>query len=260
MKAWLTDAIDQVALGEHLAGTSISCGTRFGLIAVDNAVEYMLVAYIKLDRQLVGGHKSGGITKKDWEKAKQNFEDLIDKVCGVEPNLRKYQKEINRYHQLRNDLYHGGIPTTVAQNRVTKYSALARSVLETLYGITFDSREWDDQVASVGQALVSEEAPTPIRRTVSFELEGDIVRVRTSAQPKASDWIALALHGYLTMCGKPPEKDSLEKTIKLSGYPITRKTLNTRISELRGANSVRKDRLQLTAKATSAITKEYSIQ
>ena len=68
MKAWLEDIIDQIALGELLAASSLSCGTRFGLIAVDNAVECMLILYIESHKQMVGGYKAGGIKKPAWEK------------------------------------------------------------------------------------------------------------------------------------------------------------------------------------------------
>ena len=69
MKSWLIDAIDQIALGEYLAESSISCGQRFGLIAVDNSIEFMLIAYVEVFKQIVGGHKRGGINKKGKRRA-----------------------------------------------------------------------------------------------------------------------------------------------------------------------------------------------
>jgi len=114
MKDWLTEIVDQMALGEVLAESSLSCGQRFGLIAVDNAVEFMLIAYVEVHRQLVGGHKAGGISKRDWDDTKRQFPKLLSFVAAQEPNLQPLEAEISRYHDFRNGLYHTGTPVTTS--------------------------------------------------------------------------------------------------------------------------------------------------
>jgi len=260
VRNWLQEVIDQIALGEFLASTSLSCGTRFGLIAIDNSIEFMLIAYVELDRQLVGGHKQGGIPKNDWARIKGGFEDLLDTVCGLEPNLRPHEAEINRFHKLRNGLYHSGTPTTVSASRVERYASLARDVLNILFSISFSSAEWQDHVARLTETLVSTSFSPKIRRSVSFDLVNDIVRFSTSDRPSAAKSIALAIYGYGVLVGTPPDREDLIRSVALSGYPMTREILSARISDLRKDGLIRKDRLQITAKGLRALQKEFLLQ
>jgi hypothetical protein len=257
VKTWLLDAIDQIALGEYLASSPLSCGTRFGLIAVDNSVEFMLIAYVEAFKQLVGGHKAGGISKNEWRQIKRNFEDLLAKVCSLEPNLGQHQHDINRFHVLRNGLYHSGAPTTVSRSRVLEYSGLARDVLDILFSISFTEAEWDAYVSKVGETLVSGKSAANIRRSVSFELADDIVRFSTSDQPSAAKSVALSLYGFGVLVGKQPESQDLLRSVALSGYPMTRKVLSARVSDLRREGWIRKDRFQITAKGLRNLQKEY---
>lgn len=259
MRSWLIDAIDQIALGEYLARSSISCGQRFGLIAVDNAIEFMLIAYVEVYTRLVGGHKSGGISKRDWQNIKRNFEDLLSHVCNLEPNLKKHEDHINRYHNLRNGLYHSGNPTTVSPSRVVKYAKLGREVLSILFSIGFAQNEWEEHVGIVGAALVSSDICPRIRRAVSFELENDLVRYSTEGQPSAKEAICLSLQGYGVLTGGSPDRDALLRSVTLSGYPITQPVLTSRLSDLRRERWIRKRNLQLTAKGLREIRKKYLV-
>lgn len=257
MKGWLRDAIDQIALAEFLAGSSVSCGQRFGLIAVDNSVEFMLIAYVEVDKQIVGGHKPGGITKANWEQTKRGFEDLLSFVCSIEPNLTPLEKEIIRYHNLRNGVYHTGNPMTVSPSRVRKYSDLSREVLAILFSISFDEKEWDVLVSEVGSGLISSDQSPQIKRSVSYEKEETAIRYSTDRQPTAREAVLLASHGFMVLNGHPPERDQLKKSIALSGYPITSEVLSARVSDLRKNEQIRKSSLQVTAKGLKELQKTY---
>jgi len=257
VRAWLRDPIDQIAIGEFLARSKISCGQRFALIAVDNSIEFMLIAYVEAYRQLVGGHKPGGIPKNEWRKIKGGFESLLSKICGLEPDLSQYEDEINRYHNLRNALYHSGSPTTVSSSRVMKYSKIARDVLSILFSIRFDKKEWEDYLSRIGCSLCSPASSPEIRRSVSYEQVNDLVRFSTDSQVSAKEAISLALHGFAILTGATPHRDSLLKSVAMSGYPITSKVLAARLSDLRKQRLIRKKHLQLTAKGLKVLQKKF---
>lgn len=259
MKSWLQDAIDQIALGDFLGASPLSCGTRFGLIAVDNSVEFMLIAYVESYRQLVGGHKQGGIPKNSWQQTKRNFESLLDKVCDLDPNLRQHEDEINRFHRLRNGLYHSGTPTTVSQSRVKEYSKHARQALDVLFSISFSKSEWEEHTSNVGQALTSHSSAPTIKRSVTFDVVNDVVRFSTTDQPSAARSVALSVYGFGILAGKEPERETLLKSTAMSGYPMTNKVQNARISDLRKQGWIRKDRIQITAKGIRELKKQYLI-
>ena len=196
MKDWLVEIIDQVALGEFLASTNLSCGQRFGLIAVDNAIEFMLIAYIEIHKQLVGGHKPGGIPKKDWELTKSKFPTLLQAVVTLELNLKPLETDISRYHNFRNDLYHSGAPLTTSATRVKNYVKIAKSVLNILFAINIDSNEWDAILAGVASSLNGNNELSGVKRQVTYEIVDGLVKFSTATAPTAIEAVALCCHGF----------------------------------------------------------------
>jgi hypothetical protein len=259
MKDWLEDAIDQIALGDFLADSSLSCGQRFGLIAVDNAIEFMLNAYVEVDRQLVGGRKPGSITRKEWADKSSKFPVLVNFVVGLQPNLADLEDEINRRHKFRNDLYHTGLPKTTSAKQVHSHSKLARQVLSTLYGIDPSAEEWPDKVASIGNTLL-EGGPSPtLRHEVTFEKVDDTVRFTCSEQPNARDAIALAIFGFVTRKAEAPDRSQLAKSLALSGNTSSPTVVSNRLSDLRRDKWVKRGELALTAKGRKELAKTYLI-
>lgn len=257
MKDWLVEIVDQIALGEILAHSSISCGQRFGLIAIDNAVEFMLIAYVEIQRQLVGGHKVEGINKKDWDEIKRQFPKLLPFVVGLELNLQALEVEISRYHEFRNGLYHSGTPVTTSASRVANYSKLARDVMRILFGLQFTPDEWNDIVARVGEFLTVGSVTETIKRQVSYEEKEGIVKFITSGLPTAPEAIALCLHGYSVLTGAPPSRPSLAKSLTMSGHPLGEGVINVRLSNLRRARWIQKNALTLAAKGRRELAKKY---
>src|SRR5690606_38005401 len=107
--------------------------------------------------QLVGGHKVGGITKKDWDDTKSKFPKLLSFVASHEVSLQPVETEISRYHDFRNSLYHSGTPVTTSPDRVTKYSELARQVLELLFKISLSTTEWNNILEKTSLSLSKNE-------------------------------------------------------------------------------------------------------
>ena len=257
MRQWLTEAIDQIALGEILAESSLGCGRRFGLIAVDNSIEFMLVAYIEVFRRLVGGQKPGGIKTKEWEKKKRYFADLLSIIVSKEPRLSQHEDEINRYHDLRNDLYHTGRPRTVAKFKVFSCAKLAREVLAILFSISYDEGEWNEVLDKTHAALGGISDSAPPRRSVNYEQADNGTRYLTQANPTAKEAISLVLYGFALQYGREPSRGELIESLALSGYPVARQVLNSRLYELRRDKLVRKASLSLTARGRSELAKQY---
>lgn len=259
MKDWLSEMIDQIALGEILANSNVSCGGRFGLIAVDNAVEFMLIAYVETDKQLIGGHKMGGISKKDWDDTKRQFPKLLTFVATQEAKLAPLEKEILRYHDFRNGLYHSGTPVTTSASRVTKYSELARKVLSTLFSISLTSDEWQSILAQNSAALSGSSTSSSTKRQVAYELLDGLVKFSTTTSLTASEAVALCLHGYSILTGAPPSRPSLILSLARSGHPLSAEVTNARLYDLRKRNWIQKHDLVLSAKGRKALGKRFLI-
>jgi hypothetical protein len=259
MKDWLEDAIEQIALGEHLASSSLGCGPRFGLIAVDNSVEFMLKAYVELYKQLIGGHKPGGVTKKDWEEIKRQFPTLLSFVAGLEPKIVPLESDVSRFHDLRNDLYHSGLPLTTNPTRVGRYSKLARQLLEALYGVSYSATEWGVIVSKVGSSLAGEATSNGIRHQVTYELVEGQVKFTTSGSPTVQEAIALCLYGYGVLTGAPPSRPSIIQSLARSGHPISQVILNARLHDMKNQALLRSNELTLSAKGKKKVARDYML-
>ncbi len=260
MKDWLSEIIDQIALGEILANSKLSCGERFGLIAVDNAVEFMLIAYIETFKQLVGGHKTGGITKKDWDETKRQFPKLLAFVVTQEIALVPLETDISRYHDFRNGLYHSGAPVTTSAIRVMKYSELARKVLAVLFSILLTSDEWESILAQNASTLSGVANVNIIKRQVTYELTDGLVKFATAASLTASEAIALCLHGFSIITGAPPSRPSLIQALARSGHPLSSETANSRLYDLKKNGLLQKSDLALSAKGRKELGKKFLIE
>jgi len=257
MKTWLAEIIDQIALGEFLANSKVSCGQRFGLIAVDNGVEFMLIAYVEVYKQLVGGHKPGGITKKEWDETKKHFPKLLSYVATLDPDLQPHVAEITRYHEFRNGLYHSGTPVTTTPSRVAKYSKLAQEILAILFGIKLTLQEWESTLSLVESSLSSQGSSHPVKRQVTFEKVDELIKFTTSAFLTATEAVAICLYGCSILTGAAPSRPCLNQSLTRSGYPLSINVLSARLSDLKRNGCLQKKDLALSAKGRKQLAKKY---
>ncbi len=122
---------------ELLARPDSDTNRRIALIATDNAVEVMARVFLTLP-----GKPAKGLS------AATGFYELLTRVRAESEELLQDVRVdlLMFFHQLRNDLYHGGAGLTVERKSVDWYGRLARRLFLNLFGI---------------------EAPTPIGRSPS---------------------------------------------------------------------------------------------
>lgn len=107
---------------------------RIALISADNAVELMMIAYIEQPKRYSGVQ----ISRRRIDDAKSSFPSLLDameefasdRLDGIDLS------EIEWYHRLRNQLYHGGVGLTVETQKVQVYLQLAINLFDSLFGLT----------------------------------------------------------------------------------------------------------------------------
>lgn len=252
MKAWLRDIPDQLALALVVARSGISCGERIALIVVDNAVEYMLVAFIESHRRLV----RKAISKKDWDEKKRHFEPLLDFIVAHCPTLASHRDDILNFHELRNSLYHTGQPVSVNKQKVEDYLALARQTFEKLFGVSFKDNDVEQTASRIHTALLRE-TRRETSATVTLKKENGFVRFETGAKPTNSDAICLVLYGFGREFLRPPSFNEVLESLRASGFSLTQKILSSRLYELRKKGWVRQDELALTSSGRKHLVKHY---
>lgn len=211
-----------------LQGTSLRSGDkRHYQIELD-------LSYLR-NKQLVGGHKTGGIAKNVWEKKKKYFEDLLDCVISVESNLNQFREEILRYHNFRGSLYHTGLPVTTTTAKVNKFSELTRDVLESLYNIKYSNAVWEEQKENVISSFNKRKTTQNqlIRIPIEFKSEGGVVRIFAPNGIKNIQLIKLCIHCFLVTYGNKPDRKEILKMLNFMRINISPDHLNARISDLR---------------------------
>lgn len=260
MKEWLSDAIEQIVLGDILANSNISFGRRFALIAIDNSVEYALICYVEVYKRLVGGHIAGGIPKNDWEKKKNHFDDLLTCVVSIEPKLATHKDDISRFHGIRNDLYHTGTPLTVNESTVASYSRIAKEALNILFSLNFDDNEWINYTGKVKDIFSNRTDTIATKDIVVFERMNGVIKYTTTLVPKTPTAILLIIHGYSLLEGREPSQDELVTSLKLSGISTSRAVSASRVAEMRAKGLIHSGKLALKEKGRKALSDKYNLR
>ena len=137
-KPWVSGPAEVLEHGLQHLEADTDLDRRLALIAVDNAVELAIKTYLTLPRRVVG---SPGLSRKEQAQLEDGFPTMLDALeqhagallVGVPLD------EIEFYHRLRNQLYHGGTGLTVEREKVAMYADLARVLFRNLLGYEVDT-------------------------------------------------------------------------------------------------------------------------
>jgi hypothetical protein len=217
----------------------------------------MMVCYVEVHRALVGKPAPLGVKKLAWREMKGSFHQLFGFVADREPGLRQHETDIKGFHEMRNGLYHSGLPLTVPRAEVLEAASLARDVQRILFGISYQADEWSEIVGKVGLAIAGDRASPTHRRSVSFELAEGLVRFSTEVDPSVKDAIGLVLHGHGILTGTQVSIEALAPSLRLNGIMAESKIINTRLAEMRRKGLVSKTRLDLTPTGLKDLKKRF---
>jgi len=137
-KPWVSGPAEVLGHGLQHLEADTDLDRRLALIAVDNAVELAIKTYLTLPRRVVG---SPCLSRKEQAQLEDGFPTMLDALeqhagallVGVPLD------EIEFYHRLRNQLYHGGTGLTVEREKVAMYADLARVLFRNLLGYEVDT-------------------------------------------------------------------------------------------------------------------------
>lgn len=111
---------------------------RIALISIDNAVEISIKIYLIINRRSIG------LSRKDFNNAKNSFPFLLDLLWKYAPDKTSESDldAIEYYHKIRNNLYHEPVGITTKEKIVELYFTLAKNLITKL----FDIREEDYEI------------------------------------------------------------------------------------------------------------------
>jgi hypothetical protein len=91
MAIWLDDFLEQIATSMALADSGTETGTRLSFTIVDNAIEFLMKAYVENETQPIGSGRA--IKREEGENKKQNFKLFLEFVFKQFPSITASQSE-----------------------------------------------------------------------------------------------------------------------------------------------------------------------
>ena len=255
MAIWLDDLLEQIATSMALADSGNPTGKRLAFIIVDNAVEYLMKAYVENETQLIGSGKA--IKKTDWDDLKENFKRLIAFVFKQFPSTTASQTDIQSYHDVRNSLYHEAKPISVEAKEVSKYIEQFKTLLNDLQKFKMSDDQWHKKAYDVSRMIARKEAQTKI--VIKYSIENGLARFRTDAPLKDTEALMHGLHTFANYMGLEPTITDLERLLVMSGHPIEQSVIMKRLNHLKSTRMILKSKLLLDPKGLKKLKEKFVI-
>lgn len=255
MAIWLDDLVEQIATSMVLTECGTETGKRLAFIIVDNAVEFLMKAFVESEARIVGHGKP--ISKKDWENKKHYFEQVLDVVYG-HFTITASRTDILAYHDVRNDLYHQGKPLSANSTAISSYTTLLKIMLKDLHGFDMKSDDWIKRALLVSKKIAHEETISS-KKVIKYVNQNGLLRFETDLDLKDTLAICHAIYEYSIHNGREPNIDDIELILAMSGHPLERNVIQKRISHLRNNGKLIKTKRMLTSNAVRELKKSFAI-
>lgn len=211
MKPWTDEFQFQISLAESIWKSNLLGKERIAFVLLDNIIEFMCKAYLKVALDLVGKSKHHKITLNDWDDISRYFDKLIACMKQFSPIPKSILDSVEIYHQVRNDLYHTSMPMAVTPAQFKDELKNAISVLEILYKLTYSSSAIDVDFELHGKPSLDE--------IVSVVGSGQSVRISHNADWPLAQWVRVAVYGYASLLGRTPNVNEIQHTLTISHQP-----------------------------------------
>jgi hypothetical protein len=205
-------AVDHMQLGSD-------SDRRFAFISIDNGVELMVKTYLGLPQR---ARVTRGPSRRELDDASESFPALLnllekydaDKITGLSLD------DIEWYHRLRNQMYHGGNGITVERSKVEAYLQLAVALFDNLFNEKIGTesasavatktgeflRAWNELQDLLRAQLPDERGPALYRKMSFFDrIDPRLATLYESATRFRNELV----HGIGT-----PETETIEQHLK----------------------------------------------
>lgn len=135
---WLSEFKELIDLSVTLFGGKHESGSRIAVVLLDNCVEFMYKAYLRIVKQVVGTKKKHRITPNEWESETSRRFDKLAKAIETHSKLPKDLIDDSLlYHSIRNELYHTDTPMKTSDKVFREQLNLVLEILDGLFEIDY---------------------------------------------------------------------------------------------------------------------------
>ncbi|MHB9159863.1 MAG: hypothetical protein ACYC6W_03160 [Nitrosotalea sp.] len=227
------------------------------MIIVDNAVEYVLKAYVEIELNGVGSGTGKVIKRTDWEEKKQSFDKLLEFVLSIK-KCNVDEKKILEYHRVRNSLYHTGLPLSVKGSKIDAYVQQCKLLLSDLIGFSLSETGWKSRINLIDTEMKKQQGKIS-KPLIRYDCSGSLPKFLTDGSIKDTDAVMLAIDCFTSTEGKEPTLEQLESILTMSRHRLDQKTISKNMAHLRKRKLIDKKRYYLQSEGTDAIKKNFFI-
>lgn len=224
---WISEFKEIIDVAVTLAGSGLDAESRIAVVLLDNCVEFMYKAYLRIKKRAVG-KGANQITLKDWESnVSRYFNSLTDEMKKRGPSA--FDDDIVEdsilYHEIRNKLYHSDVPMKTPDSVFKEQLELVLKILEILYNCKY-------KPLYIVKSTTKHAAGTTTKDTATKGREERLIDSIENAKKAVADFWTQTSDGWrLEDVGRVKEKVALSL---LEAYPKGRRV--TEIAKECGIN------------------------
>jgi hypothetical protein len=258
MSGWKEDIIEQLAISQYILQSKVDTAERLSMIIVDNAVEFLLKAYVEVEINGIGSESGKIIKRKDWEtNIRPSFDKLLNFVLKLKTNNADETK-ILEYHRIRNNLYHTGLPMSVKENKINAYVKQCQILLSDLIGITLSESGWQSQIKQIDKEI-REKRGKINKPLVRYDCTQTLPKFIIHEKINDTDAVMFAIDCFTSTEGNPPTLKELERILTMSKHRLDQKTIGKNLSHLRKRKLIDKDNHYLEPEGNEDLSKRFFI-
>jgi len=145
-KALIKEIVEQVCVSLVLKEGKLDSSNRLALIILDNAVEVALKSYASYHSLL----KDSKVTSQEA------FSSILGIIKDQNKIVNSEEKDIQKYHKIRNELYQGANLATVKDSVIDEYIVLAKILLARLYDFRGSKLEWEKMTSDARKSVIKD--------------------------------------------------------------------------------------------------------
>jgi len=239
MDPWIAEFKEIIDLSVSLFTGNLESGSRIAVVLLDNCVEFMFKAYLRVKKRVVGTGKKYAIKPNEWEsKVSRQFNKLADAMRAHSKLSHDLIDEAEHYHTIRNDLYHTGTPVKTGDAVFKEQLKVVLKILQSLYSTKHSPKSVKLNIADASQ-------PSPEDRLKSTvkTMPGNPQALNLNLPRKISfaQIIRIILYGQQKIVGAYGSVKRIAEILALNMQPSDEKKICATLAELKQRNQVTED-------------------
>ena len=228
---WITEFTEIIDLSLGLFKSDFESGSRVAVVLLDNCVEFMFKAYLRVKKHVVGSGKKYPIKYNEWEsETSRRFDKLLEAMKNHSNLSQDLIDEADHYHTIRNELYHTATPVKTSDSVFKEQLKLTLKILERLYSVKHKVKAADLDIGDFGKGT-----PEQMLDSIIKPMPGNpkALNLNVHKNTSFSQIIRIVLYGFQKIVGNYASVDQLFEMLRLNMKSASEKRIRATLAELK---------------------------